>query len=99
MPRKGTGAAFVAMVGFCFLPLEGLGFPRCRVSEIAAFVAGIAFKTVGLFVPYHFNYMSKTQEIYGIAAKEVKMMPPGGKDFFAGRGDGYGELWRYLRNG
>ena len=27
------------------------------------------------------------------------MMPPGGKDFFAGRGGGYGELWGYLQTG
>ena len=43
--------------------------------------------------------MSKTQEIYGIAAQEVTLLLPGGKDFFAGRGGGYGELWGYLQTG
>ena len=51
---RGQEGLFVPMVGFCFLPLEGLEFPRCRVAETAVFVAGIAFITVGLFVPYQF---------------------------------------------
>ena len=32
-----------------------------------------------------FNYRSKTQEIYGIAAQEGTLLLPAGKDFFAGR--------------
>ena len=36
----------VARERFCFLPLWGLGFPRCRVSGTAILVAGIA--VVGL---------------------------------------------------
>ena len=97
--RGRTGEAFCCYGRILLSAIGGGGVSSLPGVVNCVFVAGIAFITVGLFVPYHFNYMSKTQEIYGIAAQEVTLLLPGGKDFFAGRGGGYGELWGYLQTG